>query len=433
MNFAQAIMRFVKNFAINDYLPQTLKAVLEARSQNTMIRETDNGAVPGKLRQFKMNFFAPICDLDGDCGTSVCDSGQTLTPSQVTYTLSRCTASPVFEFEVDGVRSIDDLTNEEAIGEAIANLVRYGRESLSADILTLLISRIGCLPDGQPTKTVNLINQSTGQFNPLGAQIVDLAFMDAKLRKPYVIGGSSVFLADVNQQNSRQTIYGQDLTRTPLTNWYYDKEVDVAINNSKQNLIAFDPTVFKFVSWNKNAGRFATDLKDIQGLINKFAEGSVGPFRGTILDPVSGLLWDLDGQFETCPDRWKFQIRLQWDLFFMPARVCNIDCVTGVMRFESCPIDIITCPDVTLPTPVEPGDFTWAGLASYPAYVQTVEINGLTYTTDTNILDETELATLLSSVSGLTFGISGTDVLYTGYKAPSVKINGVAATFVAVP
>jgi hypothetical protein len=433
MNFAQAIMRFVKNFTINDYLPQTLKAVLEARSSNATIRESDNGSTPGKLRSFKMTYFPPLCTLEGDCEDTVCDSGQTLTPNQITYNLSKCTASPVFEIEVDGVRAIDDLTNDELIGEAISQLVRSARESLSKDILTILISKIGCLPNGQPTKTVNLINPATGQFNPLGSQIVDLAFMDAKLKKPYVIGGSSVYLADVNQKTSKQTIYGQDLTKTPLSNWYYDNELDKALANSKENLLAFDPSVFKFISWNKNAGRFATNLKDINGLISKFADGSVGPFRGVILDPVTGLLWDLDGQFETCPDRWKFQIRLQWDLFFLPQRVCNIDCVTGIMRFESCPVDIVECPGVTPPTPVTPSESTWAGLASYPTYVQTLEINGFLHETNTNVTTEAELITLMNAVSGLTFVASGTDISFTGYSIPTVKVNGVAGTFVAVP
>lgn len=429
MNFAQAIMRFVKNFTINDYLPQTLKAVLEARAQNTTIREEDNGATPGKLRSFKMNYFPPLCDLDGDCEDTVCDAGRTITPRQVVYNLSKCAASPVFEIEVDGVREIDDLSNDELIGEAISQLVRAARESLSNDVLAVLISKIGCLHNGQATKTVNLINPATGQFNPLGAQIVDLAFMDAKLKKPFVIGGASVFLADINQKNSTQTIYGQNLTRTPLTNWYYDNQVDIALANGKENLIAFDPSILKFISWNKNAGRFATNLKDLNGLISKFADGSVGPFRGTILDPVTGLLWDLNGQFETCPDRWKFQIRLQWDLYFLPGKVCNIDCVTGVMRFESCPVDIVECPVVDPITPVVPAAKTWAGLGSYPAHVQTVEINGFSYEPNINIATEAELATLLSDLSGLVFAINGTNIEYTGYTTPVVKINGVAAVF----
>jgi hypothetical protein len=432
-------MKFILNFAKTDYFPGVLQAVLKARNENKVIDETDaNSSVEtknGKLRELKISYLPPMCNTEGSCATTICDSGVTVKEMQETFALKQCLASKVYEHLLDDVRDIDGLAGNEKIMKMISGLLQGAREALSRDMLALIIDRIGTLYNGQATRTLNIINTTTGAYNPMGVNLVNLDFRDAKLMQPYVIGGAPVFLANSSQQNSGVNLMGQNLAASPLTNWFYDNEVNNAFANGKENIIAFDPSIFKFVSWSKNAGEFATNgASSIESLIAKFQNGTMGLLRGSILDPVSGLLFDLDGSFETCPDRWKFQIRLNWDMFFMPQNVCNIETVTGVIRYETCGIIPAECADVVAPVLPTKSDFCWTPAATcFPKFINEITLNGRTHNPETNVTSAADIATLLSAVSGLSFMEAAGVIKFNGFTAPAGILQGTLMGFVACP
>ncbi|MFA9212937.1 MAG: hypothetical protein ACEQSR_03720 [Candidatus Methylacidiphilales bacterium] len=440
MNFRLALMRFILNFAKTDFFPGTLQAVLKARTENKIIQSEDFGtsvnSKKGKLRTLKINYLPPLCNTEGDCSTTVCNPGETVTEQQAIFNLSQCTASKVYEHHVDDVRDIDGLSGNEKIMSTISSLLQGARESLSRDILALIVDRIGTLYSGQLTRTLNIINTTTGAYNPMGVNLVNLDFADAKLMKPYVIGGAPVFLANGFQQTSGVNLMGQNLAAHPLTNWFYDKEVNSAFADGKEHLIAFDPSIFKFESWSKNAGEFATNgANSIQSLIDKFQNGNMGLLRGTILDPVSGLLFDIDGEFATCPDRWKFQIRLNWDLFFMPQNVCNIETVTGIIGYTTCGIVPAECADVVAPILPTKSDFCWTPAATcFPKFIHEFTFNGKLYEPDTNVTSATDIAALLSAATGLGFTETEDGVVkFNGFTAPTGIFQGTPMAFAACP
>jgi hypothetical protein len=77
MSFQNANLQIQSNLltrAKSDTRYKLIDALVDARRQNNTITETDLGA-NGKLRQFKMNYYPVVCDGEGSCDDSICDTG----------------------------------------------------------------------------------------------------------------------------------------------------------------------------------------------------------------------------------------------------------------------------------------------------------------------------------------------------------------------
>src|SRR5690349_148376 len=84
-----------------------LSAVRDAAEENTEITvESDFTNQPGKLRPLKINYIAPICDDDGECTDSVCDTGTVVEPLQDWFELTQCTASRVYTINMEDLRLV---------------------------------------------------------------------------------------------------------------------------------------------------------------------------------------------------------------------------------------------------------------------------------------------------------------------------------------
>mgnify|MGYP000561881741 CR=1 FL=1 len=346
MSFAnahQSILKTVVNYANTSYVNPVLTAILMAARQNGRITAEDTGREAGKKRKLTLNYLPPTCAIEST-SDSLCDAdGVVVEPAQKDFLVSKSTTSNVVKINLDDNRSVDGVTLSEWHLGVLANELQAARKKLALDVATVLAANVGKFPDGVTTsKQAILADPKTGAFSPLAKALIEKVFLDTQLTNaPMVVGGDSIYTAQQMQSAGGVNQNGVNTGAGSLNNYFYDPLINQVFGEG-ENLIAFDPTMFKFVTWNKNAGRFATDDRAFNpqtAFVNKDEY-----YRGSIVDPVTGLLWDLNANFDKCDDSWKFQFKLEWDIFFMPQESCLAQGVNGLFHFTGCELVEPTCP-----------------------------------------------------------------------------------------
>ena len=432
-NSSLPIAKWVPNWAKQAPLYKTPLAVIDAARRNNTITTADMGVV-GKKRQFKITYYPPVCDVEGSCTDTVCAPGEVLEPKQAFFELSECTASKVFQLNFADIRLTDDggMQFSEHAKAQIASTMPSMRKLLSEQMQAKLIAHMGLQLDGNPTRRVSMVNGTNGVVNPLGRREIDRIFSDGGFTTPFIIGGTEVdnWIAATTGAGTNNA--GNNLSLLSRDNMYYDGTLNEAFGDSNEHIIAFDPTVLKFISWSNNAGMFATDLTGIDDLDKLFKQSKDGgSIRGSLLDPVYGLLWDIRIKFFDCggPDDegyWTYQYKLLWDIFFMPDQVCNKQGVNGIFHFTSCPPVLAPCPTGDpVPAPAGAQSYEWTPALAYPLYVHDLQVAGITTQPNVNLTSLADLVAMLNeNGGGIRFTKVGTTVQYMGYSAIGGNING---------
>lgn len=427
----QSIQKSLWMYAKSDYVGGTLSSILAAARLNRTINAEDIGKEPGKKRTLKVNYLPPECDDNGSCDDNVCEAGTKTEPTQTYFTLQQCTASKVLTIAMDDMRDLDDIgANEWAMAQLNSRWAAV-RRKLEIQLTAILLANRGVQPDGSATKLINLIDPATGRVRPDGIFDLERAYIDAELNTPFVVGSAPVYnikrMLGIGSGND----LGQDINKVAVNNWFYDKNLNGAIGNATENLIAFDPQLIKFLGFNWNMGRFATDQK---GLIPE-QMFKAGPdwLYSTINDPQTGLLWDLDVIFDKCAKAWNLQFRINWDLFTLPMNVCGIQGLNGIMQFTTCPPTPVTCPEDGVPSggTVTAKVYEYDPGFAYPLIVNDFTINGSTFRPQVTLANDTDMVAMFNQYGG-GFSLSTTKVQYTGFSAIAGKINATSYAFTVV-
>lgn len=411
---------------------EVLDAVLQARSLNTSIVETDLNVSEGKNRTLKINYYAPDCDVEGSCSANVCEAGTEIEPRQAFFTISQCTASKKYTLSSDNIRKDDGnfTFSQHALFQVRAGLNDM-RGVLASDVAALLAANVGLLPDGNSELLLPFIDKTNGYLNPMGYWEIQRQYREAGYSQdPFVVGASDVFYwkkaVGIGGMNER----GQNAAQMGANNLYYDTLINTAFaDNTTEHVFAFDPQMLKFVSWNKNAGMFATERMGIEDIDAIFQRGGTDYVKGVLRDPVTGLLWDLYIKYDFCTDKWTWYYELNWDIFFMPPQVCNIAGVNGLMHFTTCVPLVNTCQagSPVVPASADTFESDTNGVVTFPTVVTQVEVGGITYipaTSEQSIANITALRNLLNSIQATyVFAISGTKLTYSGYAGITVQLN----------
>lgn len=429
-NASLPIQKSVYNYAKSDFEFEILTALIESSRRNRTIMESDIQQEPGKLRTFKLNFIPPNCDDSGDCSDNLCEPGTKTPPQQLYYLLSQCTSSPKYEFAVEDARDLDNIDqNDYALSMLAANLTTV-REKLATEVTALLVTKVGRFADGSITKNLQLVNPTTGIPQPYGINELKRTFRDMRMNQPFVVGGYSAFHLKQGLAIGGLDAQGRQIGQVALPNLYYDNLVNEAYDGG-ENILAWDPDYLKFMTYSKNAGRFATNLSSLK-IGDMFRAGETYMYA-TIVDPVTKLLWDLDAIYDVCTKVWRFQFRINWDIFFMPPSVCLEPHVNGLVHYVGCALVPTECPEVDDPVVPEPTDFAWEAPGE-AVYLATITIGNQTYQPLVTIADAEGWKDFFNTLGIGTFTEDSGDVLYTGFGAITGSYNGgTAITFVAAP
>lgn len=436
LNAFQNIQKDVLNWTRDSKNIQGLQAILDARAKNDTIREADIQAGSGKLRTLKINYYPPVCSDDGTGNENICDAGTVLEPAQDFFTLSNVTSSEVYQINASDIRYEDgNYTFNDNARYQVKSVLPTVRQKLNLAVTTSLVGHIGLLPDGTSTLLLPFVSPENASINTLGLNTIDRTYMDSGYSDPMVLGGQAVY----NWMASRRiaapdTTTGQDMNKLPYgDNLYYVPEVPVVIaDDTNDHIITFDPQMLKFVSFTENAGIFATDIDGLD-LDRIFQRGGTDYIKGVLVDPRTGLIWDLNVDYDKCADggngAWKFQFKIHWDIFYMPQQVCNIQGVNSIFHFKTCLPAAVDCPDPAVTSTVSAHTFGFdtAGNISYPYAIQKITVGGNTSEYDgvNSVANITALKNMLNDVAAgmVTFTVSGTRLQYSGYVGLTVTIN----------
>lgn len=438
-NAMQSTQKSVLQYAKQGQPYEVLAAVLAAREYNTSITETDLQSEAGKKRQLKVNYYAPICDDAGTGNENICDPGTVIEPKQIFFEVSRTTASAVYQLNRDDVRNVDGhYTFSDHAKAAINAALPAVRRKLANEVASLLVSSAGLLPDGNDKKMLPFLDKANGVINPMGLWEIERTYRDSGFSNPFIVGGTDVFhwrkAVEVGGTNED----GQNVSRMGRTNAYYDNLVnDAFADTTTEHILSFDPQMLKFVSFNRNAGIFATDLQNIDAIDAVYQRGGTDYIQGVMADPLTGLLWDLNVNYDKCTYSWTFQWKLEWDIFFLPPTVCNIPDVNGIFHFTTCAPVEYECPAGTPISSPSSDTYEWdtTGEVTFPLYVNKLELAGQTSYPDTTVANVTELKDLFNdNVTGYVFGVDTTKITYTGYSTLAGQINDATdISFTAAP
>ena len=426
LNAGREQARFILN-RVKGKPEEGLQALLAARRLNSSISETDLQYGPGKKRQLKTSYYAPICTDNGTCNPNFCDPGVVVEPMQDIQSINRCTASAVYQLNRDDIRLVDGEYNfSEHAKQIIAAALPTVRGKLAAEAMAVLYANAGVTPEGNATRNLPMVDKTNGAVNPMGMWEIERAYRDTGYSDPFIVGGSAVWdwikATGVGAVNSN----GVDVARLGATNMYYDTRINtVAGDPTREHVISFDPQMLKFVSFSRNAGIFATDIQSLD-LERIYQTGGTDYVHGAFVDPMTGLIWDLNINYDKCNFRWTFYLQLEWDILFMPPMVCNIQGINGIFAWTTCPVPVYNCDEYSALTPVNTSTFAYdtSGEITFPMYIAKLTIGGQTTMPGADVANVAALAAMFNANhNGITFSAVGTELRYTGYAGISFTIN----------
>lgn len=427
-NAMQATQKSILQYARQGRPYEVLAAVLAARQFNTSITETDLQSEEGKKRQLKVNYYPPVCSDNGTGSENICDAGTVIEPKQEYFEIKRTTASAVYQLNRDDIRYIDgNYTFSDHARAAINAALPAVRRKLAIDVANLLVANSGLLPDGNTKRLLPFLDKENGVINPMGLWEIERTYNDGGFSNPFIVGGTDVFhwrkAVEIGGVNEK----GQNVSQLGRSNAYYDNLINDAFGDATtEHILSFDPQSLKFVSFNRNAGIFATDLQKIEAIDAIYQRGGTDYIEGVMADPLTGLLWDLNVNYDKCNYRWTFQWKLEWDIFFMPPAVCNLAGVNGIFHFTTCAPLQVECPTGTAITAPASHTYDWDtnSVVTYPLYVHELDIAGQTTYPNVTVANIGELQNIFNdNVNGYVFTTSGTNIRYTGYAAISGHLN----------
>jgi hypothetical protein len=446
VGLSQQIQKFLWDQQYRQPRYESIDCVMQARSKNITITEQDMGSLNnGKNRTFKVMSYPIDCNsVASDCSQTFCNPGDVMQPEVQLFNVSRCTASKPFTIHNSDLRLVDDgggSFSQHALAQMAAKMGAI-RKELASEITTLILANAGTQLDGNPTSRITMTNNATGVIQPIGMWDIEKVFADGGFTDPHMLGSTEVFqwkkaLGIATANNTT----GQDYSQLGEKGLFYD----VNLNNiagdltNGEHVLAFDPQALKFVTYSKNVGIFATDLQSLSQIDVLFQKGGTDYLKGAFYDPQTGLIWDLYVNYDKClydnEGGFTIFIQLQWDIFFPKVQHCNVNSVNGIFHFRTCPIKLTPCPTGDNPSPaVNPTVYTNTPGAIFPISVLSVSCNGVSTTPHANVTSIDDLVALLnlSNMGGVTFAKSGSNIVYTGYKALTVTIvyNGGSHTLV---
>ena len=287
----------------------------------------------GKFRTVQINYQTQPCD--GDVSTSCtpnCTPDVEPTPSEALITDFSCLKYKM-GFDENEMRKLCEADSV-WVGQTIMNAMNAVDVALDKALLAGVGSSYYLADSGTCTLgnlEVPLFNTS-GQVNPMAwAYIKHIYEQTGANGIPFLIGGGSIDLfAKATQMACCNTNYGMD-----MSNWmsdayyYYDRFVNSVESATSTYMLA--PGTRQLVLWNKYVGDYAKRNDSFE--------------HGTVVDPFTGLVYDLKTNYDDCTEKWYVEIGLNYHHWAIPAGACACPEYTGLTLVNDCSAGAaIACP-----------------------------------------------------------------------------------------
>jgi len=272
----------------------------------------------GKKRTVRITFDQRATD-EGieDLITSSCDGDVVDTPFEVDFEVEQAFSSPGIIFSEDEMRKLCQ-TDKSWIAQRLNARFDAMAVYLNKKLITQQNSNFGNFFDG--TSTVHsrqLLVAATKSAFYYGENQILNDFTDISANgRPILIGNGK--LRDYTRIQSKGCCnsVGIDLGMAGEFDYYQDQHVGSILGNA-DDFIGLAPGNVQFVSWNKYVGDYRKNFGNI--------------IKDTIMDPYTGIVYDLTWKYDDCEENWILKLSLNYDLFFLPSNAfATGDALEGV-------------------------------------------------------------------------------------------------------
>jgi len=191
------------------------------------------------------------------------------------------------------------------MAEVVMNEMDALARTLNKRLITLQSVNFGTFNGGATSKNVQLLD-STNKSAPVyfgeSTILEDFSYLDTT-SKPLVIGAG--YLSHYVRQvgigccNS----LGQDIGQAGNLDFFHDRFVGTILGNANA-FIGLVPGYIQLLTYNEYAGSYSKE-NDVFS-------------HGTIVDPFTGIRYDMKWHYNDCNDTYFLQIGLNYDLHFLP-------------------------------------------------------------------------------------------------------------------
>ena len=177
--------------------------------------------------------------------------------------------------------------------------------SVNKDLLGIQATHFGNFSDGSAMKNVAFLDVNNQPVYYQESLVLEEYTRIAGSGTPILIGAGD--LAHYTRMSNKGccNLHGIDMSQAGEYAFFHDRFLDPVLNNSEENYLLIAPGAVQFLVWNANVGNYAYRSERDEA--------------GTIIDPFTGIRFDLDILFDKCNKRYNLTLSLNYDLFFLPA------------------------------------------------------------------------------------------------------------------
>lgn len=239
---------------------------------------------------------------------SICDVATTNPPEIVEITDLANYRAVRFSIEETDLRNLCVRDKgEEVTKQFMLNFPRL-TDSINRAVLGQLLTNFGAFYDtaDATARSVALTNaQNEALWGNFMREVIEEYDDFNHPLKPIIVGGKrfSSFNKTLNYGCCNDG--GIDLNMAGDSEYYFFKDQSFDSVIGADQFAVFAPGSSQFLSRNFNIGQYAYAGDEFE--------------YGTIVDPISGIAYDLDITFDKCGKRWNFTIGLHFDMFYIPT------------------------------------------------------------------------------------------------------------------
>ncbi len=273
----------------------------------------------GKFRAVQIDYIGQLCDDAVNTDPDV-DCNADITPEpleQLITSFNRLAVKMDFdETEMRKLCQADSLW----VGQNIMRAMNAINVKLDKALIAYLVS----LLDPADLALYN----ADGYPNPLAYATLKNEFTKIGTSgSPLVVGGSNFnIFAEAQKIACCNSVAGVDLSQIGNGGFYADPSMDVVVGDSK-SMFAWAPGVMQLVTWNKYVGEYAVKDSSFE--------------HGTIVDPFTGLRYDLKTSYDDCAEKHFVELSLYWQKWAVPDAYCA---GFPIKQFNDCSLGPLGCP-----------------------------------------------------------------------------------------
>lgn len=278
-----------------------------------------NGGVPGKKRGIIITFDDPACfdaaRVARACGVTNDDSPS---PNEFVFEVPANPFQPVngggqpltLMFDEDEMAKLCE-NNAEHLSRHIAAWIGRMTDNIDKALLSIHAANWGAFADGTTYKSLPLFASPTGVSQPLksASNSIMKNYRDIIAPgTPAIIGDGNFWNYNNNLGNACCNQFGVNMQTSGLWNFFTDQYAESIWGTNAFGVFA--PGAVQLVKWSRYKGREKSN--------DTFAQG-------TIVDPFTGLEFDIKIIYDYDCEKWRVHIYLYADLLYVQGEACGLD------------------------------------------------------------------------------------------------------------